>query len=535
MSKSETNRAPEPRSPETRRAQAAQRSGSGDWPRLGWETRVVLVVTIAIIALAAFPSLPPGVCKGDAGDLQLASATLGVMHPPGYAGYVTLGYLLTRIPGVDPAYVISLACFASGLIALWLCALVQVRLGVNPWIASALCLLATCHTRIWLNLVEPEVYAPSMALLAGSTYLLIRYVRAGHRASLYVAALLFGFVLGNRPTVIWMVPFFCFAWWLARKRWDSSARESIAVFVRVALLGALPGVFSLGYVVVRDSPQTQYNYIESYNAEYEELPDADTGWAAKFERLRWLVTAQEFKRYLSQSVRDMWMRLRWLYLEFFMFRVVYIVGWMFLAGSILAPIAALLLAVGAALIYRRCRPTFWLLVGMVSGNVIVVCMYRIYGLAGDLLPLMFSVTVVTGAAMSPLFPIRGHPMRRTGAYAFFTIACLLMWFDTPYRANKKPPDALPFLTEVDMQTLPRNAVICSTWPESTPLWYSKYVLTGRGDIEVINAGELNWFKLIADKTDRPIFMTFKSTLLRGQEVTPYRNLWRWENPQPINR
>ncbi|MCH7870795.1 MAG: hypothetical protein IID33_03760, partial [Planctomycetes bacterium] len=442
---------------------------------------------------------------------------------------------------VDPAYIVTLACYASGIVTLGLCVLMQVRLGVNPWVASALVLALTCHPRIWLNIIEPEVYAPAMALLAASAYLLIRYAVTGGRMSLYLAALLFGMTLANRPTVIWIAPFFCLAWWLARGRWDSSTKDwhnqlagSWRVFARVALLAIVPGLYSLAFILVRDTPDATYNYIESYNAEFHELPEADAGWRAKGERLWWLVTAHEFRRYLVESPRDARMRLRWLYLEFFLFRTVTFLGAMFLTGPYLVPMVAVIAAGGGTLLWRKSRPGFCLLVGMVLGNIGYICTYRVYELAGDLSPLMFAFTVIAGVAVSSLIPLGAKRWRRATAVVLAATAGLLMSLDAPIRSERESPDAIAFLTEVDMATLPKDAVICSIWSESTALWYAQNFLTRRPDIEIINAGETNWYSRVAEKTNRPIFMTFNPPRFEGQDISPYRNLWRWRNPKPIS-
>lgn len=535
MSKREPDQRRSPLSRDIPRARCPGRDAPDYWPRLGRQGRVALIATMVVIAITALPYLPPGVCEGDAGDLQLASATLGVMHPPGYPAYVSLGYLITRIPKVDPAYLISLACLGSGLIALALCMLVQMRLGVNPWIAAAACLVLTCHPRVWVNLIEPEVYAPSLALLLGSAYLLIRYARLGNRTSVYVAAFLFGLTVANRPNVIWMLPFFCFSWWLARKRWDSSARDSFNVFVRVTLLAIVPGLYSLGYIAVRDTPETQYNYIESYNAEFGELPDADAGWKAKIERLAWQVSAAEFRRYLPESVRDMRMRLRWLYLEFFLYRIVSFLGSTFVTGPFLVPMAAILVVLGGTQIYRRCRSSFWLVTGMIASNIVFICSYRIYGLAADLLPLMSSGTVIIGVAVSTVFPSRAGALRRAFAVILAVFVGIMMVLDAPYRSDRESLDAVPFLTELDMQTLPQDAVICSTWRKSPPLWYAQCILTKRPDIEVVNVARARWYPRIVPFLGRPIFVIDKAATLRGQRLTPYRNIWRWEDPQPFHR
>jgi len=272
------------------------------WRRLGRFDRLAVVLTVVIVTVATIPRLRPGVCFSDAGDLQLASATLGIMHPPGYAGYATIGYILTRVPGVEPAYVVSLACLATGIVALILCLMIQVRLGVSPWIAGSLALALLLHSRVWTNLVVPEVYMPSLALLLGSAYCLMRYAQLGRRRDVYIAGLLFGLVLANRPTVVWMLPFFLAAWWLARGCWEPSWRRWARTFLWLACCGIGPGLYSLGYVWVRDSPSVTYNYIDHKNAEVRLLPEADAGWEAKAERLAWHVSGREFKRWERAEV-----------------------------------------------------------------------------------------------------------------------------------------------------------------------------------------------------------------------------------------
>ncbi|MCH7592399.1 MAG: DUF2723 domain-containing protein, partial [Planctomycetes bacterium] len=194
------------------------------WAKLRRADWIAPGLAVVFISALAIPRLPPGVCFEDAGDLQLASATLGIMHPPGYAGYVTLGWFVSRVPGVDPAYMVSLACFASGLTAIWFCMLLQIRLGVSSWIAGALGLALTAHPRVWSNLLVPEVYAPTLALLAGAAYLLVRSVHRGVRRDMLLAALLYGLALANRPPLLFMLPFFLVAWWTARSRWNWSWR-----------------------------------------------------------------------------------------------------------------------------------------------------------------------------------------------------------------------------------------------------------------------------------------------------------------------
>lgn len=491
---------------------------------------VPVVLAIVVIAAVTIPRLPPGICFSDAGDLQVASITLGIMHPPGYAGYVSLAHLATLLPGMDSAYSVSLSCLASGIVALLLCILMQVRLGVNPWIASALVLALTAHKRVWTNLVEPEVYAPSLFFVAASAYLLVTYARTSVRRNLFIAATLFGFVLANRPTVVWMLPFFLVAWWAGREHRHHSRRRSVNTALCATVLAALPGLYSLSYLWVRDTPQTAYNYVEQKNTELNILPDTRDGWEAKAERLYWLATAREFERYMGNTGHGIFSRLGWLYKEFFLYRYVEFLGIPMMIGQTTFVIVVPILSFGAWYTYRRCRTSFWALIGMFAGTVAFICTYRIYGQAADLLPLIFAATVFAGVALTPLFPAVGGRARSAVAAGLLLAVCGLTFVDAPHRGRNTSADAAGFVTDLDMQTLPRNTAILSTWHHSTALWYAQHVLTKREDIEIVNTPPSRWREEIEARSDRPVLVVMKITRSSDFTLTPYRNVWRVERP-----
>jgi hypothetical protein len=516
-------------------------AGQLGWRRLGRFDRLAVVLVMAVLAVATVPRLRPGVCFSDAGDLQLASATLGIMHPPGYAGYATIGYVLTRIPWVDPAYVVSVACLAAGIVALVLCVMIQVRLGGSPWLAGAITLALPIHSRVWTNLVVPEVYMPTLALLLGSVYLMVRYERLDRRRDLYVAALLFGVALANRPTVVWMLPFFLVAWVLVERLREPAKRRWGRTVLWITCCGIGPGLYSLGYVWVRDTPATPYNYIDHKNAEIRLLPESDAGWRAKCERIAWHASGREFGRYMNTSWKRAWRRVQWLYKQFFLLDTVDVSERLtLLIGPHMFPPVVVVLLLGFALTYARCRVSFVLLLGLVIGNLVFICTYNIYGTAADLLPLMFTAVILAGVALSTLFPL-GAAVRRTSvAVVMVLIMSVVSVVHTPYMRKRDTADATWFIQAVDLPTLPEGAVICSTWRQSTALWYAKHILTPRPDIDVINTTTHQWKDRIEAVPDRPVFAVVNSTELADYVVTPYRVmpkqggdvtvLWRVERP-----
>ena len=255
-------------------------------PPSAWRTPraqslAVIVCLLALVSWLTVPRLPTGICFDDAGDLQLSSATLGIAHPPGYPGYVTIGFLLTRIPGVDPAYVVSVICFVTGLSVLAACVLLQNHLGASIWLSAAVTLALAAHPRFWTNLRAPEVYMPTLALLAWSACFLLRFSITGLRRYLVLAVFLFGMALGNRPPVLFAVPFFLIAWHFAQRRLAADKRGGWKDLAWMVPLAVAPTVYSLAYIYVRDRPDVCYNYIENHNEELHVLPSGADGVRAK--------------------------------------------------------------------------------------------------------------------------------------------------------------------------------------------------------------------------------------------------------------
>ncbi len=547
------------------------------WPVLRWRDLLPILATLALISFLAGRYLMPGICYGDSGDIQLASATLGIMHPPGYTGFATLGYLATRLPFVNPAFAVTLACHVSMLVALGLCMLMQARLGVHPWIACAITLSLVQNSRVWRNLTEPEIYGLTLAVLVGSAYLLFKYAHLGRRADLLWAAFLFGFALANRPIVIWTFPFLVVAWLVARQRWEANWGRSARTLACCAGLAAIPGLYHFAYLWARDKAETPYNYIQNRQEEANDLPPANAGAAAKWRRIMFHTTAQEFKRYMKYDPVFAWKRVRNLQRWFLFDRPVLIATWTglavlgaaairrrsktgfwiaagLLAGCVLyfaaydadgsaaevIPLwlifyrAALyatwagLTVVGAALLWRRSVPGFWIATGLFGGNVVFLATYYIDGLAADVMPLRFSTTVFAGLSLSALVRLMG-PARGEVVAASLAMVCgtLAVW-ETVSKHRTLEQNALPYLQAADVATLPPDSLLCAEWRESVPLRYAKLIVTRRNDLKVMVAAPVNWPDLMAKHPKRPAFVTSDVPNLAGYEVTPFRNLWRLE-------
>lgn len=483
------------------------------WRALSWSEWLVVAATAAVVSAVTVPRLPPGICFGDAGGFQLAAATLGITHPPGYAGYVSIAHVVSWLPGIDAPLAVTLLCHLSGLAVVTLGILFQVRLGAHVLIASALALLLCAWPQVWTNLFKAEVYLPSLALLALSAYLLCKYAALGGRRYLYVAALLFGLVVANRPPAALALPFVLAAWWVGRARWEkgwASAGRTLAV---LTMLAAVPGVYSFGYYWLRDTKSNPYNYLEVINAETHELPEALEGPRARLRRVLWHAGAEQFRYLMGNDWKGIRAKFRWLRTELLSNSLVDAVDgslMVFLPSGHQAIAAGLLLGpatLGLWLTLRRSLPAALLLMGMLTASVAFVCYYRIFADAADVRPLFWSLVVLMGVGLSPIFPARAadHARAAAGA-AVLALTVAVTWIDAPERIWPSPrPDARSFLEQVNLASLPRDAVIYASWPEATPLWYARLFLTPRPDVTIINAQCHNWWSMFRPEWERRTF------------------------------
>lgn len=536
--------------------------------------RLAEPLLILLLTLLVVPRLPPGPCFDDSGDLQAAATLLGIAHPPGYPLLVAVGHILTRLPGVPPAYAVTLGCWAATLAALVLAVRIQQRLCVRPAVAVATVLLLALHPAVRNALFAPEVYGPSLALALGAVLSLICLRRDGGAGWLWAAALLLGAAIAGRPPLLLALPGFAVSAVLALrgrrrdepgppsaipKRDAQSAaaagrtrpfraglfpvrkdrREAPPVRIgpgriahgHVAAAGAcfvLPLAVSAAYVWMRDAPDASYNYIEQYRFETGALPDATGGPAARIERALWLVAGRQY----ADAWISSWAALRER------------TGWVaahVLPGSSSGVLAAWSAAALFGLVQggtRRRRAhaavhaaAAWALGGLLAGGLAFLVLFEVPGTAADFLPVVTTGAIGCGLAADGLIrrtPLVLRPALRLGALVGAAITLAVELLEAPRIVRDL--DASPLLRRLDMATLPPGTVIFSAWRESPPLWYAQHVLTRRTDIRIINARPEAWADLAERLSGEAPFILFtrEVDVPAGTELVEYRNLWRWQ-------
>jgi len=479
--------------------------------------RITILIAVALPTLIAITRLPPGVCSGDSGDLQLSSVTLGIGHPPGYPILATIGYVLTRIPFIDPAYIITFACAISGTIAAYLCGLIQLRLGVHPMIASVGAVLFLAHPRVWFNVVAPEVYMPSMAMLLGALYCFMRYADDGARRHFFAATLLFGVTLFTRPPTLFSLPFFLLAMILIDKRRKIPGITTAKRTLLGALLIALPGMYSFGFILARDRDDVPYNYIGNYNTETGSLPETSSGIAARANRAVWMMTGKQFANDMGTTWPKVRSKINWIRNRAFP-----------VALSTLIPMLAIA-AAGVIVSWRRKRCATIVLIGFVVQTFTFLCLYQVHGQAANLLPLLGTMIIFGGVAISTA--IERFAKKKLGfvttGIAILSIAGMSTYLQG--RTNLSNLfSATNFISQVDLETMPTNSVIISAWGTTTPLRYAHY-FANRPDIQIETISPSRWSEFAEKFAGRPVFVPQMNRQLKATfHVSAYRNLYLLE-------
>jgi len=488
--------------------------------------RVMVALTGMVLLLATWPQLAPTVLFGDGGDLQLACATWGIAHPPGYVGYATVGWLLCKLFFfVDPAYVISVACMVCMIIALLLLMVQLIRLKVHPLLAgSAVLILTWDNSYVWHSLVKPEVYAPSLALLLGSASLLLKYGQSHRRLHLYLAAGLCGFLVINRISALLMVPAFVASWMIIERQWRVDLSRAFRTFSALLVWALIPVLLVLALVWDRDYPNSEYNYINHLAEEVPELNEAGEGWQVKWRRLVWLISAKEYHQFAGANFAKTREKFRWVRRQCYVYDSVpfWSIMTVMVAGTL-------------TLINMGRLEQVVLIWGILLGGLAFVLQYRIYAQAADILPILLTVSWLIVAGLSTAWQrfIDPYPLRiKRITLLLCTIGFIGIAAETLYYASHRynfatARDTREFMTDLDFESLPANTIICAGWAQAKPLWYAKLVSRRRQDVTIIGTNNIDrWRKCLPLSDHRMILYVGKISLPPGWHLSHWHNVYR---------
>lgn len=205
------------------------------------------IVLLAFFLILYISTLAPDILPADNGEYQLAAATLGVAHPPGYPLHTMLGALMARLPlGEIPGRVNLLsALLAAGT-------LVLISMAVNAMTGRPLAGLAAAvalgtGTTFWAQAAMSNVRTPAAFLTALAVYALVKHqaeVERGGRKNffLYLFAASLALGLSHHFSLVFIDLFLVLGLFLIDKQLVRQPRRW-AGLVLVVLVCLLPLIY----------------------------------------------------------------------------------------------------------------------------------------------------------------------------------------------------------------------------------------------------------------------------------------------------
>lgn len=236
------------------------------------DRRVALGVAAAAAAIF-FATYSPRVALGDSSESVTGVETVGILHAPGYPVYVLAARLFASvIPVGELAARVNLFSLVCAVAAVTLTFLTAQRLGASAVAAAAGALTLATGTSFWFYATFAKHYPFSALLVAGATYLVVRWLGAPQLWRLIAAAALLGLLAGAAwQLAVLALPPLALLVLLYRRPAVAHIAASAAAFVAVAV-----GV--VAYTLIRASQNPAMNW----------------GGASSTARLMELLTLEDF-------------------------------------------------------------------------------------------------------------------------------------------------------------------------------------------------------------------------------------------------
>lgn len=427
----------------------------------GGQTAVLAVVGFGFLALY-IATLSPDLLPADNGEFQLAAATLGVAHPPGFALYTLLAHLMTRLPwGATPAYRVNLLSAFTSTTALLLVWLAVAYLSKSRWGAFTAVLALGTATTFWAQATTANIRSLTAVFAALAMYALIRWqtaVKSPDTPSadrwLIVLALALGFGLTHHVSLAFIglicltfIPIVDPAFLRTPRRW---LRPSLA-----GLLGLLPLLYF---------PLRANSGAPGATADLAAL----SGFA---NHVLGLGFSGDFFAYTAPGILGERLRVMGNVLTF------QFSPWLLAAAGL-----------GLALLIWRNRPLAWLFGGSFALHLFITATYRAPQTVEYMLPAYVPLVICLGYAVGWLAVGLSYRGVRLAGYG----VAVALWLTAVWQGIHHFPsyqtlshstyvrDALePLLADA-----PPDSIILADWHWATPLWYLQAVENRRPDVAV---------------------------------------------------
>ena len=320
-----TRTAKRPAVPKTTRATAAAapRRDSGQAapsPRLVWITGALIAVAVAALYLR---TAARDIVFGDSPELTGAAITLGVAHPPGYPIWTVIAHVFTLLPIGPLPFRVSVFSVVAAVASVAIAYVASWRLARSIIAAGVAAIALAFAPVVWSWSIVPEVFPLNDAIAAGLIAVLLEWHRTRRPRWFVLAAFVGGLGMANHQTIALVGPAILWLMWVHRREFRGGG------LILKAALASAAGLLPYLYLPLGAARSTFWSWgdLASVQDVIGHILRTSYGSAQ-------LVTDVRFQ---GGAIGD---------------RVVAVL-------TSFTPAEAVLVVLGAILLYRRDRPLLW--------------------------------------------------------------------------------------------------------------------------------------------------------------------------------
>lgn len=161
---------------------------------------------LSFVLLVYLNNLSPSVYGGDVGDFVTAATVMGVPHASGYPLFVFLGFLLTRIHYMTPAYMVGIISVVSSALAIFIFYLLALEMTKNKFISAVSSLILAFTYFFWFFAEIAEVFALNNFFVLILTFLGYLYYKYKDTKYIYALAFFTGLSMTNNYIISFIFP-----------------------------------------------------------------------------------------------------------------------------------------------------------------------------------------------------------------------------------------------------------------------------------------------------------------------------------------
>ncbi len=204
-------------------------------------------------------NLARGIYAGDVGDFATASYVGGIAHAPGYPLFVLLGFLLTRFSFLpSPAFAVGLISAFAGSLCLIFLYFLSFELTKNKFASFLTSIILGFSFLFWFYSEIAEVFVLNAFFIVLLFFLALRLRKYPSAKLLYIFSFFLGLSLTNHQTIIFIFPSLLLLIFTSLKKLFSVKRMLFALFF--VLLGfsvyLYPFIATLRHPIINWDPVT---------------------------------------------------------------------------------------------------------------------------------------------------------------------------------------------------------------------------------------------------------------------------------------